>query len=116
MLGAHRSRSLAVAALAIIGLGISNPLPAHASTLTATLGCETLVSGFMCDGYVSGGIPQYTYTWNQTVRYQSDYSDHSTIGVSCSVGQSRYVTFTVQDSSGATASRSLWVYCSGGTP
>jgi hypothetical protein len=40
-----------------------NPLSAHAATLTITsLSCEVSLSSLLCDGWVSGGTPAYTYT------------------------------------------------------
>ncbi|HEY0735800.1 MAG TPA: hypothetical protein VGD69_12890 [Herpetosiphonaceae bacterium] len=113
-----RRQSILIAALVALGsFGIaSQPQPAVASTLTATLGCETLRTGFICDGYVSGGTGIYTYSWNILYKSRYDGAASSTITVSCSIGTTRSVTFSVQDSSGATASKSVNVYCSGGTP
>ena len=116
MFNARRIRSLIVAALAVLGLGLSSPAPAFASTLAVTgLGCETSLQGFFCDGYVSGGTGTYTYTWNQAYYARSDYASGSMITVYCEMGTSRTVTFTVTDSSSRTASRTIYVYCSGNT-
>ncbi|HEX8305885.1 MAG TPA: hypothetical protein VF612_13480 [Jatrophihabitans sp.] len=119
MFNARRIRSLIVAALAVLGLGVSSPAPAFASTLTITgLGCETVLQGFFCDADVSGGTGAgtYTYTWNQSYYSRSDFASGSMIHVYCERGTSRTVTFTVTDGSYATASKTVYVYCSGSTP
>jgi hypothetical protein len=117
MVNARRIRSLIVAALAVLGLGINGPAPAFASTLTVTsLGCETTLRGFFCDAEVSGGTGIYTYAWGVPYYARSDYASSSMISVYCAPGGSKTVTFTVTDSGNATASRSVYVYCSGSTP
>ncbi|MEO6504123.1 MAG: hypothetical protein ABIQ09_19720 [Jatrophihabitantaceae bacterium] len=109
----HRIRALFVAALAVLGMGIS-PLPANATTLTITsLSCEPTPSALFCEGWVSGGSPAYTYTWNPAGN-RSNFSDRSTDTIYCAVGTGFYVTFSVRDSLGATASKRISVYCSGG--
>lgn len=118
MRSSHRRRSILIAALVALGsFGIaSRPQPAIAATLTAALTCETLRTSFICDGTVSGGTGVYTYSWNILYKSRYDGAAGSTITVSCAVGTTRSVTFSVQDSSGATASKTASVYCSGGTP
>jgi hypothetical protein len=108
-----RSRAFIIAGLAVAGLGVSS-LPAHAATLAITsLSCETTPSALLCEGWVSGGSPAYTYTWNPTGR-QSNYTDHSINTIYCAVGSSYKVTFGVRDRLGATVSKTISVYCSGG--
>ena len=118
MSSSHRRRSILVAALVALGsFGMaSQPQPAIAATLTASLSCETTRIGFLCDGYVSGGTGSYTYSWNILTRSRYDGAASSTITAFCTVGTWRSVTFSVQDSSGATASKTTNIYCSGGTP
>ncbi|MBV9787497.1 MAG: hypothetical protein JOZ51_04955 [Chloroflexi bacterium] len=118
MSSSHCRRSILIAALVALGsFGMaSQPQAAIASTLTATLSCETLRTAFLCDGYASGGTGVYSYSWNVAYKSRYDGAASSTITVSCTVGTWRSVTFSVQDSSGATASKTVNVYCSGGTP
>lgn len=104
-----------VVLLGSLGLGMFTR-PVAAATLTITsLSCETLVSGFRCDGWVSGGTGSYTYTWTPTGTI-SNYADHSSVLIKCPPGVWVRVTFTVRDSSGATAAKTISQYCSGGTP
>jgi hypothetical protein len=110
MLKSHRIRALFVAALAVLGMGIS-PLPAQAATLTITsLSCESTGTAVLCEGWVSGGTPAYTYAWNPTGRYQWNYPDHSMNSISCGSGTLQ-VAFTVRDRLGATASKTITAYC-----
>ena len=113
MTRSHRIRALVIAALAVLGLGVS-PLPAAATTLAITsLGCEPTPYAVICEGLVSGGSPAYTYSWNPAGN-QSHYSNGSMNTLYCAPGATFIVTFSVRDSVGATASRTISAYCSGG--
>ncbi|HEX8079066.1 MAG TPA: hypothetical protein VF557_02525 [Jatrophihabitans sp.] len=91
-------------------MGIS-PLPAQAATLTITsLSCESTGTAVLCEGYVSGGTPAYTYAWNPTGRYLWNYPDYSMTSISCGYGTLQ-VAFTVRDRLGATASKTTSVTC-----
>ena len=117
MLGTRPIRSLTVAALAVVGLGINSPLPAYASTLTVTsLGCEPRPAAIICEGYVSGGTGGNTYSWTPYSGHQSNFADHSSTTIYCQVGFWYSVTLTVTDSSSATASKTINAYCSGANP
>jgi hypothetical protein len=97
-------------------MGIS-AAPAYATTLAVTsLTCETGVRALYCDGWVSGGTGVYTYTWSPASSLRHDYATHSEVTYSCVVGTYVNMTFTVRDSSGATASKSKSAYCSGANP
>lgn len=108
----HRIRALFVAALAVLGLGIS-PLPAHATTLTITaIVCESTTHAVVCDGYVSGGTPAYTYTWSPAANDTSNSSMHTFY---CAPYATLTISLTVRDSLGATASKTISAYCAGRT-
>lgn len=114
MLTPPRIRSLTLAGLAVLGLGVG-AVPAYATTLTITaLSCEAEPAGVLCDGWVSGGTPPYTYTWNPATNYRHDYSNQSEETIYCAPGTRFSLTFSVRDSLGATASKTIGVYCSGG--
>lgn len=114
MLTTRRIGSLVVAVLAVLGVGIGSPSPAFASTLTVnSLNCETRYVGVWCEAYVSGGTPQYSYSWYPARQSSYDSAGYSSGVISCGPGYSITVYFTVQDSLGATASRTLNIYCSG---
>lgn len=105
-----RSSKLAV----VVGLGIASVIasapPAFADTLTVTsMDCEGRPVGALCDAYVAGGTGGYTYSWSRYTRTRSDFVDGSLVTFSCS----GYVpiTFTVTDSSGATASATRYTFC-----
>jgi len=109
----RRIRSLTLAGLAVLGLGVS-PVPAYATALTITaLSCEAEPAGVLCDGWVSGGTPAYTYTWNPATNYRHDYPSQSEETIYCVVGSRFSLTFSVRDSLGATASKTISVSCSG---
>lgn len=112
---ARRTRSLKAA---LVGVGVasmmSSSLPAYADTLTVTfLNCEPRYYGMWCEAYVSGGTGGNTYTWNQPTVMRSDGPSSSIIAIACE--GSRFVTFTVKDSSNATASATIYHNC-GGNP
>jgi hypothetical protein len=113
MRSARRTRSLKVAVMVGVGLAsMISPLPAHATTLTITeLGCERTIRGMRCEGWVSGGTGSYTFTWSETAQTRSDYSNGSMINIYCE--GYRFVTFTVTDSSNATASQTTYQNCVG---
>jgi hypothetical protein len=113
MLTPRPIRSLTLAGLAVLGLGVS-AVPAYATALTITsLSCEAEPVAVQCDGWVGGGTPAYTYTWNPATSHRNDYSDHSEETIYCVVGSHFNVTFSVRDRVGATASKTIGVYCSG---
>lgn len=84
--------------------------------IVSDLGCEAMHTSFMCEGHVSGGTGGNTYTWSVPTSSRYDYADYSTMSASCSIGTSVSVTFSVRDSSGATASKTTSAHCSGGIP
>jgi hypothetical protein len=107
---------LLVAALAVLGLGV-NPAPANATTLTITLfSCLPQRASFECDAQVSGGTGGNTYTWSPAPFSQYNYPDHSDAVIKCVIGVTYTISFTVRDSSGATANKSIGKYCSGANP
>lgn len=106
------------AVLTVVGTGVPPPAAAQHRFLSSplsvsALSCEAVRISFLCDGYVSGGTGGNTYTWSIPTKSRSDYADHSTIIAYCVIGTWVGVTFSVRDSSGATASRTTSVYCSG---
>lgn len=106
------------AVLAVVGAGVPPTSAAHRRLLSSplsvsALSCEAVRISFLCDGYVSGGTGGNTYSWSVPTKSRSDYADHSTIIAYCAIGTWVSVTFSVRDSSGATAARTTSVYCSG---
>lgn len=112
--------ALALAACGEAPLQPEPPAAAHdftaSSTLTVTsLSCEDVGGGGLyynetyCRGEVSGGTGGNTYHWDVIVNSQTDGPDYSVISGVCT--DSYPVTFTVTDSSGATASRSDTFVC-----
>lgn len=106
------------AVLALVGTGVPPTSAAQGRFLSgplsvSALSCEAVRISVVCDGYVSGGTGGYTYSWSIPAKSRYDYADHSTIIAYCSIGTWVGVTFSVRDSSGATASRTTSVYCSG---
>ncbi len=107
-----RIRAFLVAALAILGLGVSTQ-PAHASTLTITaIGCESTTHAVVCEAYVSGGTPAYNYTWSPAANDTSNSSMHTFY---CPPYTWMTISLTVRDSLGATASKTVSAYCAGRT-
>ena len=108
----RRTRSSKVAV--VVGLGIASMIgsapPAFATAVTITsMGCESRPVGALCEGYVSGGTGSYTFTWSRATRTRSDYANGSLVTISCTGFMN--VTFTVTDSSGATASQTGGTVC-----
>jgi hypothetical protein len=107
----HRIRALFIAALAVVGLGVSS-LPAHAATLTITsLSCEPTVSAIRCETTVSGGTAPYAYSWKPS----GNYPTSSWNLYYCAPGTTFIVTVGVVDSRRASASKTINAYCAGGT-
>jgi hypothetical protein len=117
MFGIRRISLLTAATLTVVGLGMSSPLPASATTLTVTsLGCEPRPAAIICEGYVSGGTGGNSYSWTPYSGHQSNFANSSSTTIYCQVGFWYSVTMTVTDSSNATASKTINAYCSGGNP
>jgi len=114
MFGIRRISLLAAATLTVVGLGMSSPLPASATTFTVTsLSCEPHLSSLLCDGSVNGGTGGNSYHWTPGGS-QSNFANSSSLTFGCQIGSWYTVSMTVTDSSGATASRSIRAACSGG--
>jgi hypothetical protein len=112
MRNSHRIRASAVAALAVFGVGVS-PLPAQATTLTITgIYCESTTHAVICEAFVSGGTPAYTYTWGPGNVPPSSSSMNTFY---CPPYTTMNVYLTVRDSLGATAYKSTSAYCAGRT-
>ncbi|MBV9822890.1 MAG: hypothetical protein JO144_11675, partial [Actinobacteria bacterium] len=75
----HRTRSLQAAALVVLASAglIAGAPAASASTLTASLTCETYPLGFDCDGFASGGTGGYTFTWSRPTASRTDTATSS---------------------------------------
>lgn len=109
--------SVATLALALTTGGAVQPAPTEAAnTLSVTyLYCEdtggggTYYNNTFCEAYVSGGTGSYTFDWNVIETSRADFADGSVITGVCT--DSYPVTFTVTDSSGASASRSDTFRC-----
>lgn len=114
----RRARSRKVAL--VVGLGLatvmSSAVPASAATLAiTTLDCQARHGGFVCTGSVSGGTSPYTYLWNQgALKTSTSTTTTSNVAVGCPAGSTavRTISFSVTDSSGATASQSTQIDCS----
>ena len=115
MHAARRTRSLKAAAVVGVGIAslLSSSLPASAATLTASVSCEGRPAGIICDGYASGGTAPYAFGWNPNFANRWDSATSSTITFGCPSGYTLYVTFTVKDSRGASASSTTRARCGG---
>jgi hypothetical protein len=112
---ARHIRSMEVTAVVALAVGsvISSAPPASATTLTASVTCESRPIGFSCDGYASGGTGVYTFSWSKPTNTRTDLATSSSVTVRCPVGTGGSIMFTVRDSSGATASASGFSRCGG---
>ena len=104
--------ALALALAAFAGVGLRS---ASASSVAITMiQCDSGLNHFSCDGYVTGGAPPYTFTWqNQwgtTIQGQDDGYDSSTTYGTCGTGYDS-LNLTVRDSVGNTVTKGKTFYC-----
>ncbi len=83
--------------------------------LAIDINCESGESQFVCDAYVAGGEPPYTYKW-EALRYAviKDGSDSNSIWGACTGGTYARVRLTVRDSIGIENTKDWSFYCSKG--
>ena len=124
-----RYRSMLAACAAVLALGACADLPTQpaarfADRPAATVGGALTVdymycydtggggyyyNNTFCEGTVSGGTGVYTFDWDVIETSRSDSGNYSSITGVCT--DSYPVTFSVQDSNGATASRHETYVC-----
>lgn len=113
----HRRLAIGASLMLLLVLsGLRAPPMARATDpLTISLlHCDSGASQFACDSVVSGGTGSYSASWQGTFVQYFTYAAADRSAGGCAAGRGVRMTLTVQDSAGATASRSTSFYCSAG--